>query len=144
VSLLQSFDFIKARVEKKFSSFTLPIMCTMANSTNLTYSGKRETNIRDVVTRCHILVNGLMSKGGTIQVVAFDLMVSLNMPCWQSRSVIQEFLHLNLLFVHIAHYFVIVESCFKNLKEISKRCITIRLQPILGIHNPKNIHDTMG
>ncbi len=87
VSLLRSFDFIKARVEKHFSSSTLPIMCTMVNSTNLTYSRKLKTNIWYVVIRCHILVNGLMSKGGTIQVVAFDLIVSLNMPCWQSRLV---------------------------------------------------------
>jgi hypothetical protein len=81
MSLLWTFDFIQARVEKHLSSSTLYIICTMANLTNLTYSGKMETNIRDVVTRHHILVNGLVSKGGTIQAAAFDLIVTLNMPC---------------------------------------------------------------
>ncbi len=80
MNLLRRFDFIKAGVEKHLSFSTLLIICTMANLTNLTYIGKQETNIRDVVTRCHILVNGLMSKGGTIQVVAFDFISSSNMP----------------------------------------------------------------
>jgi hypothetical protein len=81
VSLLWSFDLVKAKVEKHFSSSMLPIIYTMASSTNLTYSRKLETNIRDVVTRHHIFANGLVSKGGTIQAVAFDLIVSWNMSC---------------------------------------------------------------
>ncbi len=32
VSQLCNFDFIKAKVDKHFSSSTLPIICTMANS----------------------------------------------------------------------------------------------------------------
>ncbi len=81
MSLLWSFDFIKAKVEKHLPSSMMPIICTMANLTNLTYSRKLKTNIRVVVTRHHILVNGLVSKGGTIQVDAFDLIVTLNVPC---------------------------------------------------------------
>ncbi len=144
VSLLRNFDFIKARVEKHFSSSTLPIMCTMANSTNLTYSGKLETNIQDAITRCHILVNGLNVKRGHHTSCIWPHCVLEHALLVVKISNIEELLHLNLLFVCIAHYFAIVESCFKNLKEIGKRCITIRLQPILGIHNPKSIHDTMG
>jgi hypothetical protein len=79
INLFRSFDFIKAKVEKHFSSSTLPTICTMANSTNFTYFEKLEENIRNVVTRCHILVKGFKSKGGAIHVVAFDFIVSLNM-----------------------------------------------------------------
>jgi hypothetical protein len=50
VNLLRSFDFIKARIEKHLSSSMLHIICTMANLANLTYSGKLETTIQDVVT----------------------------------------------------------------------------------------------
>ncbi len=62
VSLLWSFDLVKAKVEKHLSSSMLPIIHTMANSTNLMYLGKLKTNIEDVVTRHHIMVNGLVSK----------------------------------------------------------------------------------
>ncbi len=81
MSLLRSFDFIKTKVEKHLSSSTLPIIYTMTNLANLMYSRKLGTNIQNAITRHHILVNGLVSKRGTIQVVAFDLIVSLNMPC---------------------------------------------------------------
>jgi len=37
VSLLQSIDFIKAKVKKQRSSSTLPITCTIANLANFTY-----------------------------------------------------------------------------------------------------------
>jgi hypothetical protein len=86
VNLFQSFDFIKAKVDKHFSSSTLPTTYTMANSTNFTYFGKLEENTQDVITRHHILVEGFKSKGGAIHIVAFDFIVSLNMLCWQSRS----------------------------------------------------------
>jgi hypothetical protein len=79
MNLLRSFDFIKAKVEKHLSSSTLPIICTMTNSTNFTYSGKLETNIQDVVTSCHMRIKRLVSKGGTLQDVAFDFIVRLNM-----------------------------------------------------------------
>jgi hypothetical protein len=78
MNLLRSFDFIKAKVEKHLSSSTLPIIFTMANSTNFVYSRKLEIDIQDVVTRCHMWVKGLVSKGGTIQDVAFDFIVRLN------------------------------------------------------------------
>jgi hypothetical protein len=69
---VQNFDFIKAKVEKRLSSSMLPTICTMANSTNFTYFRKLKESIRNVVTRCHILVKGFKSKGGAIHVIAFD------------------------------------------------------------------------
>jgi hypothetical protein len=86
VSLLWSLDFIKAKVEKQGSSSTLPTTCTIASSTNFTYSRKLETRIQDVVTRHHILVRRFVSKGGGHACVTFDFIVNLNMPCWHSRS----------------------------------------------------------
>jgi hypothetical protein len=59
VSLLQSLDFIKAKVEKHLSSSTLPTTYTITSLANLTYSGKLVTKMWDVVTKCHIMVNGL-------------------------------------------------------------------------------------
>jgi len=52
----------------------------MASSTNFTYPRKLKTNIRDVITRHHMRVKGLVSKGGSIQDVAFDFIVNFNMP----------------------------------------------------------------
>ncbi len=86
VSMLQSLDFIKARIEKQCSSPTMPTTCTIASSTNFTYSRKLEIRIRDVVTRCHIMVKGFVSKGGAMHVATFDFIVNLNMPYWHSRS----------------------------------------------------------
>ncbi len=51
---------------------------------------------------------------------------------------------MNLLFIHLTHCFATTGRCFKNLKMIDKRCIKVQLEPILRIHNPKNIRDTMG
>jgi len=45
MSLLQKFDFIKAEVEKHFSSSTIPIIYNMASSTKFTYIGELKTNI---------------------------------------------------------------------------------------------------
>ncbi len=43
----------------------------MANSPNFTYSKNLQTSTQDVVmTTCHILINGLMSKGGAMHIVA--------------------------------------------------------------------------
>jgi hypothetical protein len=84
--MLQSFDFMKANVEKLHPFFTLPTICTMAISTNFTYSRKLQIKTQDVVTKCDILVKGLMSKGGAMNVVAFDFIINLNMPYWLSRS----------------------------------------------------------
>ncbi len=86
VSLFQSFDFIKAKVEKHLSSSMLPTIYTMANSTSFTYFKKLKESNRDVVTRHHILVKGFKSKGGAIHAATFDFIVSLNMLGWQSRS----------------------------------------------------------
>jgi len=36
--------------------------------------------------------------------------------------------------------FAITKNYFKNLKVFDKRCIIIWLQPVLGIHNLKDIH----
>ncbi len=72
MNLLQSFEHL--------SSSTLPTICTMANLISFTYSRKLETNVQDVIPRCHILVKGLVSKGGAIH-VALDFILSLNMPC---------------------------------------------------------------
>ncbi len=80
MSLLQRFDFIKVEVEKHFSSYTIPIIYNMASSTKFTYIGELKTNIWNLVTMRHVQVKKLMLKGGTIQDVAFDFIVSLNMP----------------------------------------------------------------
>jgi hypothetical protein len=40
VNMLQNFDFIQANIRKHLSSFVLPIICTMANSTDFTYLKK--------------------------------------------------------------------------------------------------------
>ncbi len=40
VSLLGSFDYIKARIEKNLSSSMLPTIYTMANLASFTYSRK--------------------------------------------------------------------------------------------------------
>ncbi len=52
----------------------------MAISTNFTYSRKLQIKTQDVVTKCHILVKGLVPKGGAMNAVAFDFIVNLNMP----------------------------------------------------------------
>jgi hypothetical protein len=51
----------------------------MANSTNFTYLGKLQTCIQNVVTKRQRLVKGFMSKGCATHVIAFDLIVNLNM-----------------------------------------------------------------
>jgi hypothetical protein len=86
VSLFQSFDFVKAKVEKHLSSSILPTICTIANSTSFTYFGKLEDSTQNVITRCHILVKGFKSKGSAIYTITFDFIVNLNMPCSQIRS----------------------------------------------------------
>jgi len=87
MSLLQSFDFIKAKVEMHLSFSTLFTICTMASSANFTYLKRLETSIWYVVTKIHMWVKRLVSKGGTIQDVVFDFIVSLNMPCWVVRII---------------------------------------------------------
>jgi hypothetical protein len=77
--LLQSFEFMKAKVEKHMSSSTLLTICVITNSPNFTYSKKFNVNIQNVVIRHHIIIEGLVSKGGTIHVVAFNFIVNLNM-----------------------------------------------------------------
>jgi hypothetical protein len=79
-SLSKKIDFIRAKVEKHFSSSMLPTIYTMANSTNFTYFRNIKESIRNVDTRCHILVKGFKSKGGAIHATAFDFIVSFNMP----------------------------------------------------------------
>jgi hypothetical protein len=79
VNLLQSFDFMKAKVKKHLSSSTLLIICAITNSVNFTYFGKFDVNIQNIVTKHHIFIERLVSKGGTIHVVALDLIVNLNM-----------------------------------------------------------------
>jgi len=93
---------------------------------NLTYSRKLENNIWDVVTRCHILVNGLVSKRGTMQAAAFNLIVNLNMPCWQLRSLT---FRSSCSWTSFSSTLRIVlpkqKNYFKNLKVIGKRCIKV-------------------
>jgi hypothetical protein len=86
VNLLWNLDFINARVKKHLSSYPLPTACTITNLANLTYLGKLVTKMQDVVTKCHILLKGFMSKGRAKQFVAFDFIVNLNMLYWPSRS----------------------------------------------------------
>ncbi len=71
---------MKANVEKLCSSFTLPTICIMAILANFTYFRKLHIKTQDVITKCHILVKGLVSKGGAMNAVAFDFIVNLNMP----------------------------------------------------------------
>jgi hypothetical protein len=78
--------FHKSRKDKHLSSSMLLTICTIANSTNLTYLGKLVIKMQDVVTSCHILVRGLVSNGGAVHVVALDFIVNLNNPYWHSRS----------------------------------------------------------
>ncbi len=77
---------MKANINKECSSSTLPIICTMAISANFTYSEKLQTRTWNVVTKCHILIKGLLSKGGAMHAIAFDFIINLNMPYWLSRS----------------------------------------------------------
>jgi hypothetical protein len=70
---------MKAKVEKHMSSSTLPTICAITNSANFTYSKKLNVNIQNVVTKHHILIEGLVSKGGTIHVVAFNFIMNLDM-----------------------------------------------------------------
>ncbi len=79
MNLLQNFDFMKTKVKKHMSSSILPTICAITNSTNFTYFGKVDANIQNVVTRHHILIEGLVSKGGTIHHVVFDFIMNLNM-----------------------------------------------------------------
>jgi len=54
MNLLQSFDFMKAKVKKHMSSSTLPTICAITNLANFTYFGKLNANIQNVVIRHHI------------------------------------------------------------------------------------------
>ncbi len=49
-------------------------------------SRKLEENTQYIITRHHILVKGLKSKIAAICIATFDFIVSLDMPCWQLRS----------------------------------------------------------
>jgi len=88
MNMLQGFDFMKTNVEKHFSFFMLSVICTMANLVNFTYSRKLWIGIQDVVTRCHILIKGLVSKGEAMHSVGFNFIINLNMPYWLSRSLV--------------------------------------------------------
>jgi hypothetical protein len=88
MNMLQSFDVMKTNIEKHLSSFTLSVICTMANLVNFTYSGKLWINIQDIITRCHIFIKRLVSKGEAMHSVAFNLIINLNMPYWLSRSLV--------------------------------------------------------
>ncbi len=50
VNLFQSLNFIKAKVEKHFSSSTLHIIYMMANLTNVTYSKKLKKQTFDILS----------------------------------------------------------------------------------------------
>ncbi len=80
MNLLRNFDFIKVRIEEHLSTSMLPIICTMVSLANFTYFGMLETSTQDVITRCHIWSKDSREKGAT-HVIAFDFIMSLNMPC---------------------------------------------------------------
>jgi hypothetical protein len=88
MNMLQNFDFMKTNVEKHFLSFILFVICTMANLVNFTYSRKLWIHIQDIVTRCHILTKGLVSKGEAMHNATFNFIINLNMPYWLSRSLV--------------------------------------------------------
>jgi uncharacterized transporter YbjL len=52
-------------------------------------------------------------------------------------------MYLNLLFIYLM-CLAITKNHFKNLKMFGKRFIIVYLQLVLGIHNLKSTHDTMG
>jgi hypothetical protein len=67
---------MKAKVEKHMS---FPHITYYLCHNQLSQLHKLDVNIQNVVTRPHILIEGLVSKGGTIHVVAFNFIVNLNM-----------------------------------------------------------------
>jgi hypothetical protein len=56
---------------------------------------------------------------------------------------IQELKHMNLPVVHLVLNLAITKSSFMNFKVFAKWQIIICLELILGIHNPKCIHNGM-
>jgi hypothetical protein len=85
-TLVQTSKKQGANIEKQRSSFTLLTICTMAILANFTYFRKLHIRTQDVVIKHHILVKGLMSKGGAMHAASFDFIINLNMPYWLSRS----------------------------------------------------------
>jgi hypothetical protein len=57
--------------------FIFHVACTMTNSVNFSYSRRLQTSTQDVVIRHHILVKGLMSKGGAMHAIEFNFIVNL-------------------------------------------------------------------
>jgi hypothetical protein len=88
VSLLQSFDFIKANKKKRLSFSTLPTTCTMANSTSFTYSKKLQYVMHKMLSPYITL----WSKDWCYKVKPYMLLhlISLSIwtcpPCWLLRS----------------------------------------------------------
>jgi hypothetical protein len=78
------------------------VVTTMVNSINFTYLGKLQTCIRNVVTKCHMLVKGFMSKGGAMHDTTFDFIVNLNMYAMLVINVtnIQDFKNKGLHPIH--------------------------------------------
>jgi hypothetical protein len=70
-------EFELHKNQHRKTPFIFHVACTMTNSANFTYSRRLQTNTQDVVIRHHILVKGLMSKGGAMHVIAFNFIVNL-------------------------------------------------------------------
>lgn len=119
MQLLQSFDFIKSKVKKHMSSSTSPTICAITNSTNFTYSRKFNANVQNVVTRHHILIEGLVSKGGTIHVVAFNFIVNFEHVLLIIKVINIQHLG-NLCFMTVNDFnFFIVRCNFHNYKVLA-------------------------
>jgi DMSO reductase anchor subunit len=118
VNLLHHYDFIKYWSWKVFFISTLSIICTMANSTNFTYSRKLERNIQNVITNHNILVKGFISTGApSILLQSISLWI-WTCPISNQITSIQKLMYHNICFAKAKSY-------LKNLKVFGKRCITI-------------------
>jgi len=126
MNLLRNFDFIKARIEKHFSTSMLPTICTMVNLVNFTYFGMLETSTQDVITRCHILVKGFKTKkGNTCYRIWFHYELEHALLAIKVSN-IEHLIHCMFLFIHLIS-FAIIKSYFNNLNVFGKWFITFWL-----------------
>lgn len=111
------------------------------NLVNFTSLEKLKITIWNVVTRCHIMVKGLMSKDGAIHVVTLNFIVSLNMPCLQSRSSTFNNSKTFLSWPSTHWVFSVTKCNFDNLKVSNEWCIKIWMWVNIRF---QSFHDTMG
>jgi hypothetical protein len=81
VSQLRNLDLHNAKELKHHSSFTLPRTCTMAISTNLTYTTKEQASNMDAKRMHQRCVKGFTSIVLAITTHSFDFMANLNIDC---------------------------------------------------------------